>query len=62
MYYVSHINIQLGPCLLLLFLLLLLLFQSENWIEVSVLVELRTVRVMTQGDSNLRPLWRDQQP
>ena len=35
---------------------------SENWIEVSVLVELRTVRIMTQGDSNLRPLWRDQQP
>ena len=34
----------------------------ENWIEVSVLVELRTVRIMTQGDSNLRPLWRDQQP
>ena len=25
----------------------------ENWIEVSVLVELRTVRIMTQGDSNL---------
>ena len=36
--------------------------KSENWIEVSVLVELRTVRIMTQGDSNLRPLWRDQQP
>ena len=34
----------------------------ENWIEVSVLVELRTVRIMTQGNSNLRPLWRDQQP
>ena len=34
----------------------------ENWIEVSVLVELGTVRIMTQGDSNLRPLWRDQQP
>ena len=28
----------------------------ENWIEVSVLVELRTVRIMTQGESNLRPL------
>ena len=38
--------------------------KSENWIEVSVLVELRTVRmrIMTQGDSNLRHLWRDQQP
>ena len=36
--------------------------KSENWIEVSVLVELRTVRIMTQGDSNLRPLWWDQQP
>ena len=34
----------------------------ENWIEVSVSVELRTVRIMTQGYSNLRPLWRDQQP
>ena len=30
----------------------------ENWIEVFVFVELRTVRIMTQGDSNLRPLWR----
>ena len=34
----------------------------EDWIEVCVLVELRTVRIMTQGDSNLRPLWQDQQP
>ena len=34
----------------------------ENWIEVSVLEELRNVRIMTQGDLNLRPLWRDQQP
>ena len=34
----------------------------ENWIDISVLVELRSVRIMTQGDSNLRPLWRDQQP
>ena len=36
--------------------------EPENWIEVTVLVELRTVRIMTQGDSILRPLWRDQQP
>ena len=36
--------------------------KPENWGEVSVLVELRAVRIVTQGDSNLRPLWRDQQP
>ena len=41
---------------------LLCMLVPENWIEVSVLVELSTVRIMTQGDSNLRPLWRDQQP
>ena len=27
-------------------------YEPENWIEVSVLVELRTVWIMTQGDSN----------
>ena len=30
-------------------------------IEVSVSVELRIVRIVTQGDSNLRPLRQDQQ-
>ena len=34
----------------------------ENCIEVSVSVELRAVRIMAQGDLNLQPLWRDQQP
>ena len=38
---VCFVNVQLVP---------------ENWIEVSVLVELRTVRIMTQGTSNPKVL------
>ena len=57
---IVKININIGDRKIAIINIHIAIF--ENWIDVSVLDFTKEGHILTQGDSNLRPLWRNQQP